>query len=122
VLLSACGGDPAILERICQALRARLPDHRMAVQKAMDDWDAPRLREAAHKLCGMVSAFSTIAGRVASELEDLATQGQLDKAAPLVNRLEAMLEELMHLVPALSPEALRDQASGSRESGPIIGP
>ena len=36
VLLAACGGDPIILERICQAFRARLPDHVTAIQDALE--------------------------------------------------------------------------------------
>ena len=90
VLLAACGGDAAILEKICQVLRARLPDHLTAVQDALRERDAVRLREAAHKLCGMVAAFSTVAGAVASDLEDQAARGQLEEARPLVEQLEAM--------------------------------
>ena len=47
VILAACGDDAAILEKICQALRARLPGDLKAVQDARRDGDAPRLREAA---------------------------------------------------------------------------
>ena len=71
---------PARLAEVCDALRAR---------------DAPRLREAAHKLCGLLSAFSTAAGDVASDLEDHAARGQLDEARPLVERLETMARELI---------------------------
>src|SRR6202040_3030941 len=39
VLLAACGGDAVILEKICQAFRARLPDHLMAVQDALRERD-----------------------------------------------------------------------------------
>ena len=41
VLLAACGNDAAILEKICQAFRARLPDHLKAVQDALRGHDAP---------------------------------------------------------------------------------
>jgi CheY-like chemotaxis protein len=116
VLLAACGGDAGILEKICQTFRARLPDHLKAVQNALRDYDAPRLREAAHKLAGMVAAFSTAAGGVASELEDRAAQGQLDESRPLVARLEAMAEELMRLVGGLSLDALRGQTETATES------
>jgi HPt (histidine-containing phosphotransfer) domain-containing protein len=115
VLLAACGGDAAILEKICQTFRARLPDHVRAVRDALRDGDAPRLREAAHKLCGMVAAFSTLAGGVASELEDRAAQGQLEGARPLVARLEAMAEELVRLAGGLSlatPHRLAGSAEG----------
>jgi PAS domain S-box-containing protein len=109
VLLAACGGDAAILEKISQAFRARLPDHLRAVQDAVRERDMPRLREAAHKLCGMVAAFSTVAGGVASELEDYAAQDQLEEAQPLVEQLEAMAQGLIQAVDGLSLETLRQQ-------------
>src|SRR5262249_44658462 len=68
VLLAACGGDAAILEKICQSFRARLPDQVRAVREALEGRDARRLREAAHKLSGIVAAFSVAAGGLASEL------------------------------------------------------
>jgi CheY-like chemotaxis protein len=110
VLLAACGSDATILKKICQAFRARLPDHLKAVRDALQDRDAPRLREAAHKLAGMVAAFSSVAGGVASELEDRAAQGQLEEARPLAARLETIAEELTRLVGELSLDALRGQA------------
>jgi CheY-like chemotaxis protein len=110
VLLAACGGDAATLEKICQVLRARLPDHMMAVQDALRERDAARLREAAHKLYGTVGAFSTVVGAVASDLEDQAARGQLEEAWPLVEKLEAMARELIELTGSLSLEALRQQA------------
>jgi two-component system, sensor histidine kinase and response regulator len=109
VLLAACGGDAVILEKICQAFQARLPDHVAAVQDALRDRDAPRLREAAHKICGMLAAFSTVAGGVASDLEDHAAQGQLDEARPLVGQLAKMADELARLASGLSLETLRQQ-------------
>jgi CheY-like chemotaxis protein len=109
VLLAACGGDAVILEKICQAFRARLPDHLTAVQDALRDRDTVRLREAAHKLLGMVAAFSTVAGGVASDLEDHAAQGQLEEARPLVERLETMAQELLQLAGGLSLETLRQK-------------
>jgi PAS domain S-box-containing protein len=122
VILAACGGDDAILEKIRQAFRARLPDLLKAVQDALRDQDAHRLRESAHKLCGMVSAFSTVAGGAASELEDLADRGQLEEARPLVARLETMTQELMRLADRLSLDSLRGQAGAATESVWTAGP
>jgi two-component system, sensor histidine kinase and response regulator len=122
VLLAVCGGDAAILEKICQAFRDRLPDHLKAVQGALRDRDAPRLREAAHKLSGMVAAFSSAAGGVASELEDQAAQGRLEEARPLVARLEAMAQELLQVVCRLSLETLRRQTGPPRGPGQTAGP
>jgi PAS domain S-box-containing protein len=114
VLLAACGGDGVILEKICLAFRARLPDHLTAVRDALRQRDRICLREAAHKLCGMVAAFSTAAAAVASELEDRAAQGHLDET--LVEQLETMARELMRVVGGLSLETLRQQAAVSADS------
>src|SRR5262249_14412381 len=122
VLLAACGGDAAILEKICQAFRARLPDHLRAVQDALRERDTPRLREAAHKLCGMVAAFSTVAGGVASDLEDHAAQGQLEEARPLVGQLETLAQELLRLVGGLSLEDLRQGAGPADQPHPAASP
>jgi len=122
VLLASCGGDAATLEEICQTFRARLPDHLKAVRDSLRDGDAPRLREAAHKLAGMVATFSTVAGDVASELEDHAAEGQLDKAQSLAAGLEAMAVELMQLAGGLSLEALRDPTGSAAQPGRTRGP
>src|SRR5205085_5071338 len=84
VLLAACGGDPTLLGKMCQILAARVPEHLAALRDALRDQDAPRLREAAHKCCGLVSEFSTAAGDLAGSLEDLAAGTRLDKGAPIL--------------------------------------
>jgi hypothetical protein len=57
----------------------------------------------------MVAAFSTVAGGVASDVEDHAAQGQLEEARPLVGQLETMADELVRLASGLSLETLRQQ-------------
>ena len=81
-----------------------------AVRDAARDRDAARLREAAHKLCGVVGAFSTTAGDVASKLEDYASVGQFEQALPLVPALQTMCEELTRMVAGLGLESLRREA------------
>jgi two-component system, sensor histidine kinase and response regulator len=113
VLLASCGGDAVILEKICQAFRTRLPEQFTAIQIALRDRDTVRLREAAHKICGMVAAFSTVAGSVASDIEDHAAQGQLEEARPLVGQLETMANKLVRLASGLSLETLRQQTDSA---------
>ena len=122
VLLAASGGDAVILENICQAFRVGLPDQMMAVRHALRKEDMVRLREAAHKLCGMVATFSTVAGGVASDLEDHAAQGQFEKARLLVGQLETMTPELMRLAAGLSLETLRQQAETAGDRDQPVGP
>jgi hypothetical protein len=59
----------------------------------------------------MVSAFSTVAGGVASDLEDQAAQGRLEEARLLVGQLETMADELVRLAGGLSLETLRQWVS-----------
>src|SRR5207247_9699125 len=115
VLLAACGGDPALVKKMCQTLTARVPEHLAALHDALRDQEAPRLREAAHKCCGMLSEFSTVAGDLAGSLEDLAAGTRLDKAAPLLEQLEAIAHELVNQVDGITVEALRSQAEGMDE-------
>ena len=111
-----------MLQKMCRSLQARVPEHLAAVRQALQDHDAPRLREAAHKFYGMLAAFSTVAGNQAADLEDLAASAQLDKAQPILAQLETIAGELLRQVDGLSIENLRHQAETADESDPIVGP
>jgi PAS domain S-box-containing protein len=119
VLLAACGGDPTLLRKMCQTLTARVPQHLAALRDALRDQDAPRLREAAHKCCGMLSEFSTAAGDLAGSLEDLAAGSQFDTAATVLEELEVTAREFPRCVDGLTIEALRQQVeAASRPNRP----
>ena len=115
VLLAACDGDEAILKSICDTVRQRLPDYLSAVEQAFADRNAPRLREAAHRLSGMLAAVSTDAGRVAADLEDHAARGQLEDAAAPIEQLSMMVRALQRTVGDLSIEQLRREAGIGEE-------
>jgi two-component system, sensor histidine kinase and response regulator len=109
VLLAACGSDPIMLQKMCRLLDARIPEYLAALREALKDQDATRLREAAHRFCGTLSAFSSVAGDLAADLEDVAADAQLDKAAPILAQLDRIAGELLERVDAISIEKLRDQ-------------
>jgi two-component system sensor histidine kinase/response regulator len=117
VLLAACGGNATLLRKMCQSLQARVPEHLAAIRDALHDQDVPRLREAAHKCCGLLSEFSTVAGELAGQLEDLAASAQLDIAAPILKQLETTARELLLQVGAISLEVLHHQAKTANENG-----
>jgi two-component system sensor histidine kinase/response regulator len=122
-VLTACGDDAEGLRKMCQDFRAYAPARLAEVGDALREWDAPRLRQAAHKFCALLFAFSTAAGNVASDLEDLAAGGQLEGASSLVQRLETMTQELLRLAGGLSLETLRQQAEaadGRRPAGQAV--
>src|SRR5262249_1316533 len=112
VLLAACDGSPVILDKICQGLRAQLPRDLAVIERTFEAGDALRLREAAHRVSGMLAAFSTLAGGLASELEDRASRGEFQEAGALIARLRAIAPELLRAVEGLSIEALEADAHG----------
>jgi PAS domain S-box-containing protein len=122
VVLAACGGDPTMLQKMCRSLQARAPEYLAAVREALQGHDAPRLREVAHRFCGMLSAFSTVAGNHAADLEDLAASALLDKAPPILAQLETIAGELLRQLDGLSIENLRHRAEAADKSDPTAGP
>jgi HPt (histidine-containing phosphotransfer) domain-containing protein len=122
VLLAACGSDELILQNICQAFRAGLPRHLTSIEDALRDQDAPRLREAAHKFCGMIAAFSTEAADVTSNLEDQAASGRLQECRPLVERLIAIARQLIPQLDGLSIAALQRRGVARNEPTGQSGP
>ncbi len=108
-LLAACGNEAGLRE-LCQDFQAYAPARLAEVSDALRARDAPRLHEAAHRLCGLLSVFSTAAGKVASDLEDHAAHGQLDEARPIMARLGPMLRGLIREVDDISYEGLRSRA------------
>jgi HPt (histidine-containing phosphotransfer) domain-containing protein len=95
---------------MCRSLQSRVPEHLAAIRDALRERNAPRLREAAHKFYGMLSAFSTVAGDQAADLEDLAARGLLEEASPVMEQLDRWATELARLAGGLTVEALRKQA------------
>jgi CheY-like chemotaxis protein len=111
VLLETCGEDEEGMRELCEDFGSFAPARMAEVHDALRAGDAPRLREAAHKLRGLLSAFSTVAGDVAWDLEERAARGQLVEARALVERLEPMTRELIRQLDGLSFESLRRRAA-----------
>jgi hypothetical protein len=104
---------------MCQTLTARVPAHFATLQDGRRDQDGPRLREAAHKRCRMLSEFSSAAGDLAGSLEDLAATAQLKKATPILDQLDMTAQELLRRVDSLTNEAQREQVeAASRPNRP----
>ena len=101
-----CAGGPAMLERLCEVFRRSLPEQMTRTRSALDDGDVSRLGAAAHMLAGTLSAFSTVAGALASTLEDAAAREDLESCTELVGRLEGMCAELLDNTRGLTLEAL----------------
>jgi two-component system, sensor histidine kinase and response regulator len=119
VLLAGCGGDRVILERMGRALRAHVPAELASAEASWRAHDAVGLREAAHRLCGMVAAASSSVGGVASDLENEAAAGRLGEAGGLLERLRQVTEAMLSEMDDLSMEDLHrlldERARGARD-------
>jgi two-component system, sensor histidine kinase and response regulator len=105
-ILRMCDGRVAVLDRLCEVFRRSAPDHMAIARAALDQRDLPRLRVAAHMLAGTISAFSSVAGALASALEDAAIADDLALCTTLVARLDAMCTTLVEDTRGLTLEAL----------------
>ena len=70
-----------------------------------------QLREAAHELSGVLAAFSTIGGNLASQIEDLAAAARLEECRPIVDVLVQKSQAIVRQIDGLTIEQLRSQAS-----------
>ena len=95
-----------MLDRLCEVFRRSVPEQLAAARTALAGRDLPRLRVTAHMLAGTLSAFSTIAGGVASALEDAAIADDLEACATLVGRLEPLCATLSEDTRGLTLEEL----------------
>src|SRR5262249_9697827 len=108
-LLAACDGDAELLRKMCRHLRTFAPGRLAEVSEALRDRDAVRLREATHKLGGMVSSFSAAAAEAAALLGRLGAQGQIGEAIQAHSRLADLVGRLLSNLDTISVEQLRRQ-------------
>jgi HPt (histidine-containing phosphotransfer) domain-containing protein len=106
-LLAACDDDPALLRKLIEVFQADIPGALARVRDAIDRRDSSRLREAAHRLRGVLSTFSATAAAAAARLETMGSGGQFDQAASTVDGLTEMVERLGPQLEGLSLEQLR---------------
>ncbi len=106
VLLSACGRDDEMLTKVIESFRQHLQIQLVLMREEVRQHDVLQLRETAHKLAGILSAFSTAAAGIASELEDLAAAGQRDEFPEAQRRLEEACEQLLRELNGVSISVL----------------
>jgi two-component system, sensor histidine kinase and response regulator len=111
VPLGVCGEEEELLRQLCEDFKTYAPQRLVAVTDALSARDATDLQEAAHKLSGLLSAFSSFGGDIAGELEDLAASGKLEETQPLVARLEVLVTNMLPEVDRLTLASLRGGAA-----------
>jgi PAS domain S-box-containing protein len=116
-LLAACDGDAELLRKMCRHFQTFVPGRLGEVSEALRDRDTVRLREAAHKLGGMVSSFSATAAEAAALLGRLGREGKIEEAVQTHSRLVEIVGRLISVLDTLSVEQLRRRREDSWENG-----
>jgi PAS domain S-box-containing protein len=115
-LLAACDGDAELLRKMCRHFQTFVPGRLAELSEALRDRNVPRLREAAHKLGGMVSSFSATAAEAVAVLGRLAGEGRIEEARQAHSRLAEIVGRLLAALDTLSVEQLRRGRAESAET------
>jgi CheY-like chemotaxis protein/HPt (histidine-containing phosphotransfer) domain-containing protein len=107
VIAQTCGGRASVLDRLCETFRQGVPAQVAAARSALEARDFTQLRKAAHILAGTLSAFSTIAGTLASTLEDIALDQDVERCRALVGDLESTCARVVEETRGLRLEDLQ---------------
>jgi signal transduction histidine kinase/CheY-like chemotaxis protein len=108
-LLAACDGNEELLRKISRHFKTHVPGRMAEVSEALRDRHAPRLREAAHKLGGMVSSFSAKAAEAAALVGKLGSQAKFEEASHIHSRLTEIVAKVMSVIDVVSIDKLRQQ-------------
>jgi CheY-like chemotaxis protein/nitrogen-specific signal transduction histidine kinase/HPt (histidine-containing phosphotransfer) domain-containing protein len=110
-LLAACDGDDELLRKMCRHFQVFAPGRLAEVGAALRDRDGTRLREATHKLGGMVSSFSASAAEAAAHLGRQGGEGKFEEATQTHSRLTEIVGKLTAVLDTLSVEQLRREGA-----------
>jgi PAS domain S-box-containing protein len=115
-LLAACDGNAELLRKMCRHFETFVPGRLAEVSEALRDRNPLRLREAAHKLGGMVSSFSAIAAAAVALLGRLGREGKIDEAIQTHSRLTEIVGRIIAVFDTLSIDKLQRQRENSRDT------
>ena len=114
-LLAACDGDAELLRKMCRHFQTFVTGRLAEVGQALRDRDTLRVREATHKVGGMVSSFSAPAAGAAALIGRLGSEGQFEEAMQTHSRLTEIVGRLMSVLDTLSVDHLRSRREDSQE-------
>lgn len=121
LLLTACDADATLLVQMIGVFRTSAIAHLRAAAEGIANRNAKEVRESAHKLCGLVSAFSTTTEEAARRLEQAAASGELDEAARLHAELATMIQSLLPQLDGITLAELRTRGERSDRQPPLSG-
>jgi hypothetical protein len=96
-----------LLRKMCRHFQTFVPSRLAEVSEALRERNSLQLREATHKLGGMLSSFSAIAAEAAALLGRLGTEGKIEEATQTHSRLTEIVGRLISVSDSLSVEQLQ---------------
>jgi CheY-like chemotaxis protein len=113
-LLAGCGSDPNLLEKMVRSFDTHARRQLALVADAIRRQDARGLREAAHKLRGLVSAFSAVGAKALADLEQAGAGADLSRAGDQYGAAAEVIEALSQTLRGVTIDSLKQQRVSDR--------
>src|SRR4051812_28514661 len=105
-MLAACGGDVTLLRKLIDSFQRTVPDYVAELRDATEQRDEERLRRVAHKLRGLVSAFSPSIAATVAALEEPALAQHPERVVSQCAEVGESIAALVGTLARMSPEDL----------------
>ena len=99
-LLAGCGGDSRLLRKMIKSFQRRAPEYVADLEDAAQRSDDGALRQAAHRLRGLVSTFSTSVAETIERIEQGASASPRERGpdcAAVAHRVAALCDTISTL-------------------------
>jgi two-component system sensor histidine kinase/response regulator len=116
-LLAGCGSDPDLLEKMVHSFDTHARRQLALVADAIRRQDPRGLRESAHKLKGLVSAFSDVGANAVADLERAGAGGDLARAGDRYNAAAEVIEALSDTLRGITIDSLKQRRVCGRPPG-----
>jgi HPt (histidine-containing phosphotransfer) domain-containing protein len=113
-LLAGCGSDPDLLDKMVHSFDAHARRQLGHVADAIRRQDAQGLRGAAHKLRGLVSAFSAVGAKALADLEQAGAGEDLSRAGDQYDAVAKVIEALSDTLRGVTIDSLKQQRVSGR--------
>lgn len=113
-LLAGCNGDPSLLAKMVQSFESHAHHQMTQLADAWQQRSPQQLKAAAHKLRGLVSAFSSSAASAVQKLEDARLEPQSFTRDEPFRRVSDLVAALLESLPRMTIEELEESVRAEK--------
>jgi PAS domain S-box-containing protein len=110
-LLAACGGNSELLKKMINSFNVHARKQLQVIGKAIEAVDPQAMGRSAHKLIGLLSAFSPSGAEALRVLEDMGGAGQINGADEQQAGITQIVDSLATALDTVTIEQLRAQCN-----------